>query len=648
MGSRNPGQRGQRAWLRDVSIHSLRVRILMGFLLVSLTTFCIAALGYWYQRQVVKLSQVRALSEKVLLDVVRLQKAEAEFNSAGIVQPSFFTSGQHISLQDHAGSYMSITQSLRELDASLPHVMPESQKSHLHQKISTMLLNAEKLQADFKQYTSLMQHRGFLSYGLLGEMRETAHQMEDLGKLDAVDVLQLRRHEKDYLLRRDTTYYSKNRVLGQSLIAMAQARPGMQEDVLRLQAYLGKFEVVVRMEGELGIIGSNGLQQRIAAASTQLAAQVDELNALLLQESVAMGDRYRFIFIGLAGMAVLLTIILSLYFSAKITQPVRKLTRFMRHEVETQFQDGSPLLSLQGRGELRDLGADVNLMVQQIRKQLTEITAQSVALGQRNLDLMQLNAELEHTQEKQAALLRVREKIHSIISHDLRAPMNGMTAYLNLILESPDTFTPEQTEKFARQMLQSVKRLGDMMENLLRWSLFHSGELVCEPVRVQLNAAIARNLDLYAEAAAKKEVKLLQILPVEHDVHADSEMLDFILRNLITNAIKFSKTGGAVTVTAQESGEGWVSIRICDQGVGMTQDQINRILVKGEHITTSGTQKEKGTGFGLMLCRDFVERLGGRLTVDSAPSEGTTVTFTLPRSTHPGVAVTSEQLSLEH
>jgi signal transduction histidine kinase len=254
-------------------------------------------------------------------------------------------------------------------------------------------------------------------------------------------------------------------------------------------------------------------------------------------------------------------------------------------------------------------------------------------MAEQNAALTALNVTLRETQARQAAMLHVREKVHSIISHDLRAPINGMVGYLNLLLETPEDFGADDIANFARKMLQSTMRLSEMMENLLRWSLFHSGELVCNPIILHLDAHVDRCMALYGEAAAKKEITLHNELAAAYTLWADQEMVDFIMRNLTTNAIKFTKPGGHVRYAAAPTDDGFLAICVQDDGVGMTMEQVNRILEKGEHVTTSGTQKEKGTGFGLMLCRDFVQHQGGKLTVESRPGHGTQVRFTLPMQT---------------
>ncbi len=635
-----------RRWFVKNSIHSLRVRILLGFLLVSLTTLSIATIGYWYQKQSAQLSRLRSLSEKVTLEIVRMQKAEAEFNSISVLQKDFFVSGKDTSLIQYEVSYASMVVTLHQLKAALPIVMPDAQGDIMRRRIDRMVEKASQMQVSMSAYAAKMRQRGFLNYGILGEMRAAAHSLEQSSQLARIDLLQLRRHEKDYLLRRDLSYFEDAGLLGRRLMDAAVTGRRIEEAAL-LQRYLSQFEALVSLELQLGLIGEGGLRPQMAAMSTDLSKQVADLNEILLQEALEKGDRYQRVFLALAVTAVLLTLLFSLYFSKQIIRPLRQLTHFIHNEIEGQFKAGGPQLRIHGQHELSDLGADVNAMVLQIRQQLSEITKQGEALAARNTDLTALNKALKQTQEKQAALLRVREKIHSIISHDLRAPVNGMAAYLEIILEDATQITPSMTVKFAGQMLQSVQRLGEMMENLLRWSLFHSGELAYEPKWIHVEESVARCMELYTETASKKSVTIVLGTLAVGQVFADSEMLDFTLRNLITNAIKFSHAGGQVRVHAAMVAAEMIGIHVQDQGVGMAAAQIDRILVHGEHLSTTGTQKEKGTGFGLMLCRDFVARHGGQLTVQSVLGKGTTVTFTLPFQSHAGKGFSSKFVATE-
>ena len=416
-------------WLPKYGIHSLRVRILLGFLLVSLTTLSIAAMGFWYQRQSAQLSRLRSLAEKVMLEVARMQQAEAEFNSIGVLQPHFYETGSDASLMQFQESYKRMLATLHQLKGTLPEVMPDDQRQVVQAHIGDMEGRATQMQTDMARYAQQMRERGFLNFGILGAMRSAAHALGSSPQMAGMDLLQLRRHEKDYLLRRDLSYYEAARSLGQRLLHTAQ-RSGRSAEVALLQLYLSRFEALVSLERELGLIGDGGLRNRIAETSAALSRQVVALNEVLLQESLEKGDRYQRVFMLLALIAVVLTVLLSLYFSAQIIRPLRLLTGFIHREVEGQFRTAYTPLRMPGQHELSDLGADVDLMVQQIRGQLAEITAQGEALAARNGELQLLNQALKQTQEKQAALLRVREKVHSIISHDLRAPMNGMMAYL--------------------------------------------------------------------------------------------------------------------------------------------------------------------------------------------------------------------------
>jgi signal transduction histidine kinase len=611
---------GRKNWWK-LGIYSFRVRILSGFLLVSLTTLSIAGLAYWYQVNATKLARLNSLVADMRLEVVGLQKAEAEFNSQALTAPSFFHDGVHPTATAHTLGFESINQRITELEQRLPEAMSPTTTDSLRGLLTHMRATLLALRKDFMAYVVGIRKRGFWGYGLLGEMRGLAHNLESSQRLDRADVLQLRRHEKDYLLRRDTSYYVQAKTLAESLRIMMVATHTAQAEANGLDTYLKKFAEVVALEAELGLNGQ-GLRSTIHAHSTQLAEEVDMLNAVLAQEASTLGVRYRQRILLLVVLALLMTLGMSIYFAVRLSRPIRQITTYMTHELASHFQGPSQTLNLGSKDELAQLGEDVALMVAQIRKQIEEINA-------RNHALVEVNATLEQTKEKQAALLRVREMVHSIISHDLRAPMTGMIGYLQATLEESNELFGGQAQKFLRKMLANVKRLNELMENLLRWSLFQSGEMIWEPAPLDLNDAVTRNLALYAEMAEAKEIRLLSDLDRPWTVHADAQMLDFILRNLVTNAIKFSRPGGQVRITTEAFPNDLVRISVIDQGVGMSQDKIDRILVHGEHYTSSGTQKEKGTGFGLMLCRDFVARHGGKLMMESTVGEGTRVSFTL-------------------
>lgn len=239
----------------------------------------------------------------------------------------------------------------------------------------------------------------------------------------------------------------------------------------------------------------------------------------------------------------------------------------------------------------------------------------------------------ERTQELQNALQqlkdsnRVKDKLLSIVSHDLRTPLNNLSGFLELG-EKKD-FTVGQVQQFLQMLRRNIKHIAKTMTNLLNWSLTQTNSIETRPSRVALAALTHQVMNTYQFSADQKNIGLVKNMPEDTMVLADGHQLDVILRNLLDNAIKFTPRGGVVTVGCRPGPE-WVEIYVADSGTGMLQEDGDRLLHKNGLYTTGGTANEKGTGLGLQLCKEFVANNGGVLQITTARGVGTTFYFSLP------------------
>jgi signal transduction histidine kinase len=234
--------------------------------------------------------------------------------------------------------------------------------------------------------------------------------------------------------------------------------------------------------------------------------------------------------------------------------------------------------------------------------------------------------------EKQARSLEelneLKDKTFSVLSHDLRSPVSSLIGVITLMEEkmlSPDEFNALQAT-FSTQL----KSLGYMLDNLLYWSKSHmTGGRKHQVANVHVSQVIDQNTDLVKEIASQKNITM-DISGV-HDVvvKADRDDIDIVMRNLLSNAVKFTNANGIIRVRAQQSG-GFVTVEVQDDGIGMDAETISLLFSNNPKKATYGTQGEKGTGIGLLICREFIEKNGGVLQVQSEPGKGATFSFTLP------------------
>lgn len=233
----------------------------------------------------------------------------------------------------------------------------------------------------------------------------------------------------------------------------------------------------------------------------------------------------------------------------------------------------------------------------------------------KNEQLMELNAE--------------KDKFFSIIAHDLRGPFSSFVAATQILTEEIQTMKPEDVSNITLSMKKSASNIYSLLDNLLEWSQMKRGGISFYMEKLDLMKYINEGVEIFGESARKKEIGFSLSVPEGMSVVADKHMLETIIRNLISNAIKFSLKGGMVEIAALQPDENFIEVRFKDFGIGMKQELKNRLFMINERTSRTGTAGELSTGLGLLLCKEFIEKCGGVVTVESEEGKGSTFSITL-------------------
>ena len=227
-------------------------------------------------------------------------------------------------------------------------------------------------------------------------------------------------------------------------------------------------------------------------------------------------------------------------------------------------------------------------------------------------------------------LVATKDKFFSIIAHDLKSPFNSILGLSNMLVEQIDEKNYEGIEEYARIIQKSSTIVFDLLMNLLDWASSQTGRIEFSCEYIELGALIDMVIELLNESAHQKSITIIKELPRNLLVFADKAMLSTILRNLITNAIKFTRPGGQINILADKKPDD-IMISIADNGIGIKKETLGRLFRIDENTTTLGTQNEKGTGLGLILCKEFIEKHGGKIWVESEVGKGSTFSFNIPK-----------------
>lgn len=270
---------------------------------------------------------------------------------------------------------------------------------------------------------------------------------------------------------------------------------------------------------------------------------------------------------------------------------------------------------------------------QEINQQKEEIEVQAENLQKANQQITEKNTQL-------AQLNATKDKFFSIIAHDLKNPLNSLMLSTEILLQNAPNMDLEHRKRFHQHIFNSAKQGYNLLQNLLQWSRAQTGRIEWQPRALDIHLLVDEAITVLHHTASDKKIRLINAVPPEPEilVYADEDMAKTIIRNLASNAIKFTEKGGYVKVTTQirnssENTQPMVVVTVEDNGVGIEPDDTEKLFRIDKHHSTKGTKDESGTGLGLILCREFTERNGGKIWVESTPGKGSRFRFTLPLHT---------------
>tara|TARA_R110000772_G_scaffold62641_1_gene140756 strand:- start:750 stop:2255 length:1506 start_codon:yes stop_codon:yes gene_type:complete len=222
----------------------------------------------------------------------------------------------------------------------------------------------------------------------------------------------------------------------------------------------------------------------------------------------------------------------------------------------------------------------------------------------------------------------VKNRFFSIIAHDLKSPFNSLLGMTQLMSQMADSLSKDKLVEYANAVNEAGGRVFELLQNLLEWSRLQMEGTEFESRTVSLRDLTQENIDILAHMAMEKDITLTNAIKND-TAFVDPDLARTVIRNLISNAIKFTQTDGKIEIRSNQK-DGLVQVTVSDTGVGISKDQVDKIFALDQKASTIGTAGERGTGLGLPLCKEMIEKCGGKIWVDSVPGEGAQFHFTLP------------------
>jgi two-component system, sensor histidine kinase and response regulator len=249
-------------------------------------------------------------------------------------------------------------------------------------------------------------------------------------------------------------------------------------------------------------------------------------------------------------------------------------------------------------------------------------TAELMARVKNHLTLQEQKKQLKQ-------LVATKDKFFSIISHDLKSPFTGLLGFSELLLEESRKSENQAFEHYYQLIYQSAKQGYELLVSLLEWARTQSDSVPFQPDNLPLKDVVQNTIHLLGNFAKEKQIEIV-FEPDDIQVYADKNMIKSILRNLINNAIKYTDRNGEIRIKTRQNDDS-TCISISDNGIGIKQEKLKDLFRIDKKTSTRGTNKETGTGLGLIICKEFVDQHGGTISVTSEEGKGSTFTFTLPK-----------------
>ncbi|MCK9303982.1 MAG: HAMP domain-containing histidine kinase [Bacteroidales bacterium] len=290
---------------------------------------------------------------------------------------------------------------------------------------------------------------------------------------------------------------------------------------------------------------------------------------------------------------------------------------FRKHNKLLIIGGGDTTQLLEQNSAMHQLNREIIGLQRDLIKKTRTLEYTLSQLNEANLELNRLNAD--------------KDRFIQILGHDLRGPFNTLLGFSEILLENLRIYDIDQVEELIKLIHKASQQTFNLLEDLLLWSKSQAGKLPFEPQKIVFEVICAEVISSLIDTARTKNILINFSEEETTTFSADPNMLKTVLRNLLSNAIKFTNQNGFISVYTEKSGTD-ITITISDNGVGIEKEDIAKLWDVSHNFTTKGTAGEKGTGLGLALCREFVEKHGGRIWAESEPGKGSDFKFTMPLS----------------
>lgn len=598
--------------LRNLSI---RNKLFLSHFLILLITLIIIVISVKVNDKRLLMHQMMTHLDDIRNNIGKQSEARQSFLLKDRFTESFYTTGTTESIIDY-------DKLIKKIDSSLLSINQNklSRNSPISEKIVTITRNIHAQEVFFNRMVDSVKQLGMGNQGLIGALNQHKNELISSNLISSTDLKKLDELATIYLLDKNEKAAIQFDSLARKLLFAYSNNPSAETI---LEEYRKTFVRIVKLERSIGNSNQDGLQNELIKQSKsndeQLQATLTSINSLY-EEDI---QRLEWIFYGLIGVTLIAGLLFSYLISIEITRPLIELNRATKEVVATKFKDDiSPDFIDEGRmDEIGQLAINFNLAIRKIRRSIKIIQDKSESLQTKNKQLLE-------NEETLKMISAQKDKFLSIISHDMRAPLSSIISFLDYYKDNFKNFTEAEIEFVSSNLNTHVKKVVEMLDGLLMWSRSQTGEIQMNLQPIDLAQIIEDTVTVLNQSAVNKNIRIRTYLHSQL-IWADKNMTAFIIRNILSNAIKFTSENGLIDInTKRNKYNAFVIIK--DTGVGITADSLSKLFQDNVSYSTFGTANEKGIGLGLVLCKDFMNKMNGNIEIESIHGEGTTVNLLFP------------------
>jgi signal transduction histidine kinase len=586
-----------------LSINTIARRLFFSFGILVFNIVLISFLALFFLWRTSSINKISQQLDHQRINIIQLIKTDLDFLRFETVNQKFYETG--------------ISNLMTERDSLFRLIQAGNAKLYQQMVSNKFLIDSEFRQIDstladynftFRLVTEKINERGFKDYGLEGTMRDYAHQLEEMnGSIALTDLLTLRRHEKDFLLRKEDRYIQRFNILAGDVLSSMYLKNQKEAGII-LSQYQKYFNQLTQLDYQIGITPTEGLLGKLNTQTKLISGRLQQLSQLSDERKEQVIRQSAILFSVISFILVVFSTVLTYFTSTRLARPIKKLSQSMGKFIVNEGLNEKELENGTITDEVGNLSQSFIKLSRKLKTQFNEIM-------QQNKELKKLNEELDRF-------------IYSA-AHDLKSPLASLDGLVHLA--EREINSPEH-EHYFRMMTSSVRKLDGFIRDITDYAKNKRQQLRIE--KIDLNGMIADILESVKFLPGADHVKV-HVAIEGKDFYTDKTRLDIILKNLISNSFRymdFAKPDSFVKIGSTISDDN-LQITVEDNGIGIGKQHLTRIF----DMFYRAVEHSKGTGIGLFLVKESVKMLRGRISVKSVLGERTVFYLTIPNFSHGNV-----------